>query len=135
MLADFLQVLGNDTLVVTTAGYVNKIIGAIIHRRGHDFWEYLIKNPKVITNLFKHAELKHITEIIEKLIILDTNQEENDDKNYLKERSDLIIRSQKLLSVDSNSNAIISNLCDILIELYKRTLISLETMTSLRTIL
>ncbi|CAK91521.1 unnamed protein product (macronuclear) [Paramecium tetraurelia] len=135
LLADFLQVLGNDTLVVTTAGYVNKIIGAIIHRRGHDFWEYLIKNPKVITNLFKHAELKHITEIIEKLIILDTNQEENDDKNYLKERSDLIIRSQKLLSVDSNSNAIISNLCDILIELYKRTLISLETMTSLRTIL
>ncbi|CAD8045264.1 unnamed protein product [Paramecium primaurelia] len=135
LLEDFLQVLENDTLIVTTAGYVNKIIGAIIHRRGHDFWDFIIKNSKVITNLFKHAEHKHITEIIEKLIILDTNEEENDDKLYINERSELITRLQKYLTVNSNQNIIVSNVCDIFIELYKRALISLETIPFLRTIL
>ncbi|CAD8151013.1 unnamed protein product [Paramecium pentaurelia] len=135
LLGDFLQVLENDTLIITTAGYVNKIIGAIIHKRGHDFWDYIIKNPKIISNLFKHIEVKHISEIIEKLIILDTNQEENDDKHYIKERSDLIIRLQKFLTINSDSNNIVSNVCDIFIELYKKALISLETISYFRTIL
>ncbi|CAD8147653.1 unnamed protein product [Paramecium octaurelia] len=135
LLDDFLQVLEKDALVITTAGYVNKIIGAIIHKRGHDFWEYIIKNQNIISNLFKHAELKHITEIIEKLIILDTNQEENEDKHFLKERSELIIRLQKFLTANSHSNIIISNVCDIFIELYKRELQTIDSTPHLRSIL
>ncbi|CAD8065316.1 unnamed protein product [Paramecium sonneborni] len=132
LIDDFLKVLQNDTLLVTTAGYINKIIGAIIHRKGHDFWKYLIKNQTVIKNLFKHVELKHISEILEKLLILDTNQEEeNNDNNFLIERSALIIRLQKFLTLHSHCNIIISNVCEIFIELYKRVLISLETMQCL----
>ncbi|CAK62329.1 unnamed protein product (macronuclear) [Paramecium tetraurelia] len=135
LLDDFLVVLEKDALIITTAGYVNKIIGAIIHKRGHDFWEYIIKNQNIISNLFKHAALRHITEIIEKLIILDTNQEENEEKHFLKERAELIIRLQKFLTSNSHSNVIISNVCDIFIELYKRELQTIDTTPHLRTIL
>ncbi|CAD8071795.1 unnamed protein product [Paramecium sonneborni] len=136
LIDEFLTVLQNDTLIVTTAGYINKIIGAIIHRRGYDFWEYITYNQTIIKLLFKHAELKHISEIIEKLLILDTNQEEeNDNRQFIKERSELIIRTQKFLTNNSHSNVIVSNICDIFIELYKRVLISLETMPHLREII
>ncbi|CAK76289.1 unnamed protein product (macronuclear) [Paramecium tetraurelia] len=135
LLPDLLSILEHDSLLITSAGYFTKIISAIIHKRGYDFWEYLKSNPEIISNLFKHANIRHITEIFEKLIILDTCQEEHDERLFIQERQLLIARLLKYLKGQSHQNSIITNICESLIEVYKRALMSLDTMEVLREIL
>ncbi|CAD8168025.1 unnamed protein product [Paramecium pentaurelia] len=135
LLPDLLSLLQNDSLLITQAGYFTKIISAIIHKRGYDFWEYLKNNPEIISNLFKHANIRHITEIFEKLIILDTCQEEHDERLFIQERTLLITRLLKYLKGQSHENTITTNLCESLIEVYKRALMSLDVMIVLREIL
>ncbi|CAD8155754.1 unnamed protein product [Paramecium octaurelia] len=135
LLPDLLSILEHDSLLITSAGYFTKIISAIIHKRGYDFWEYLKSNPEIISNLFKHANIRHITEIFEKLIILDTCQEEHEERLFIQERQLLIARLLKYLKGQSHQNTIITNVCESLIEVYKRALMSLDTMEVLREIL
>ncbi|CAK71635.1 unnamed protein product (macronuclear) [Paramecium tetraurelia] len=135
LLPDLLSLLENDFLLITLAGYFTKIISAIIHKRGDDFWEYLKNHPRIISNLFKHLSIRQITEIFEKLIILDKGYEEHHEGFYIEERQNLIARMLKFLKGESHSNTIITNICESLIEVYKRALISLESMVVLREIL
>ncbi|CAD8069128.1 unnamed protein product [Paramecium sonneborni] len=135
LLPDLLSLLENDSLLITSGGYFAKIISAIIHKRGFDFWAYLKQYPRIISNLFKHSSIRHITEIFEKLIILDTCQEEHEERFFIEERQNLIVRLLKYLNVQSHSNVIITNICESLIEVYKRVLMSLDGMTVLREIL
>ena len=46
--------------------------------------------------MIKHIDIKHIAEIIEKLIILDTSQENYEEK-FFEERKELLERIIKLL--------------------------------------
>ncbi|CAD8062430.1 unnamed protein product [Paramecium sonneborni] len=135
LLPDLLFLLENDSILITSAGYFAKIISAIIHKRGFDFWDYLKQNPETISNLFKHIGIRHITEIFEKLIILDTCQEEHDERLYIQERQQLIARLLKYLNGQSHSNTIITNICETFIEIYKRALMSLDGMIVLRELL
>ncbi|CAD8159632.1 unnamed protein product [Paramecium octaurelia] len=135
LLPDLFSLLENDSLLITLAGYFTKIISAIIHKRGNDFWEYLKNHPRIVSNLFKHLYIRHITEIFEKLIILDLGQEETHESFYIEERQNLIARMLKFLKGESYSNTIITNICESLTEVYRRALISLESMVVLREIL
>ncbi|CAD8193917.1 unnamed protein product [Paramecium octaurelia] len=119
-----LSFLENDILNVTSAGYFAKAFIAIIKKRGFDVWATIVKNRAILSNLIKHIDIKHIAEIIEKLIILDTSQENYEEK-FLEERKELLERIIKLLKHKSYNTEIVDNVCDILIEITTKSMSSL----------
>ncbi|CAD8185847.1 unnamed protein product [Paramecium pentaurelia] len=119
-----LSFLENDILNVTSAGYFAKAFIAIIKKRGFDVWETIINNKSILSNLIKHIDIKHIAEIIEKLIILDTSQENYEEK-FFEERKQLLERIIKLLQYKSYNTEIVDNVCDILIEITTKSMSSL----------
>ncbi|CAD8127244.1 unnamed protein product [Paramecium sonneborni] len=119
-----LSFLENDILNVTSAGYFAKAFIAIIKKRGFDVWATIIKNKKILSNLIKHIDIKHIAEIIEKLIILDTSQENYEEK-FFEERKELLERIIKLLQYKSYNTEIVDNVCEILIEITTKSMSSL----------
>ncbi|CAK69282.1 unnamed protein product (macronuclear) [Paramecium tetraurelia] len=119
-----LSFLENDILNVTSAGYFAKAFIAIIKKRGFDVWATIIKNKAILSNLIKHIDIKHIAEIIEKLIILDTSQENYEEK-FFEERKELLERIIKLLQHKSYNTEIVDNVCDILIEITSKSMSSL----------
>ncbi|CAD8079852.1 unnamed protein product [Paramecium primaurelia] len=119
-----LSFLENDILNVTSAGYFAKAFIAIIKKRGFDVWETIINNKTILSNLIKHIDIKHIAEIIEKLIILDTSQENYEEK-FFEERKQLLERIIKLLQYKSYNTEIVDNVCDILIEITTKSMSSL----------
>ncbi|CAD8128039.1 unnamed protein product [Paramecium sonneborni] len=119
-----LSFLENDILNVTSAGYFAKTYIAIIKKRGFDVWATIVKNKSIIQNLIKHIDIKHISEIIEKLIILDTSQENYEEK-FFEERKALLERIMRLLQHKSYNIEIVDNVCDILIEITTKSMSSL----------
>ncbi|CAD8193241.1 unnamed protein product [Paramecium octaurelia] len=122
--SQLLSFLENDILNVTSAGYFAKAFIAIIKKRGFDVWATIIKNKAILSNLIKHIDIKHIAEIIEKLIILDTSQENYEEK-FFEERKELLERIIKLLQHKSYNTEIVDNVCDILIEITSKSMSSL----------
>ncbi|CAD8070462.1 unnamed protein product [Paramecium primaurelia] len=119
-----LSFLDNDILNVTSAGYFAKAFIAIIKKRGFDVWATIVNNKTILSNLIKHIDIKHIAEIIEKLIILDTSQENYEEK-FFEERKQLLERIIKLLQNKSYNTEIVDNVCDILIEITTKSMSSL----------
>lgn len=82
LLPYFLSFLRSDTLCVTSAGYFSKGMLALIRRRGYSVWEHLTEDPTILSHIMKHLDSRHISEIVEKLIILDTTQEPPSEENF-----------------------------------------------------
>ncbi|CAK84551.1 unnamed protein product (macronuclear) [Paramecium tetraurelia] len=105
-----------DVFNMTSAGYFSKAFLAILKKRGFDVWTQIINNKQILSNLIKHIDCKHIAEIIEKLIILDTTQEFTDE-TFLNERKILLQRIIILMQNKYYCSEIVENVCDILIEI------------------
>ncbi|CAK84076.1 unnamed protein product (macronuclear) [Paramecium tetraurelia] len=120
-LMGFLEV---DVFNMTSAGYFSKALLAIIKKRGFDVWSEIINDKQILSNLLKHIDCKHIAEIIEKLIVLDTTQELADE-TYLNERKSLLQRIIILMQNKYYCSEIVENICDILIEITSKNMNSL----------
>ncbi|CAD8066079.1 unnamed protein product [Paramecium sonneborni] len=125
LLENLLKLLENDVIIVTTAGYFAKVVNAIIHKRGHSFWEHLKHYQDIISNLFKHAYLKHIVDIFEKLILLEENFDQSIE--YINERSSLLQRLVVFLKGKQHSQVIVGNICELFVELYKKSINQFES--------
>ncbi|CAD8153922.1 unnamed protein product [Paramecium pentaurelia] len=125
LLDNLLKLLESDAIIITTAGYFAKVVNAIIHKKGHCFWEHLKHYPDILSNLFKHAYLKHIVDIFEKLIILEENFEQSIE--YLNERSALLQRLVVFLKGKQHSQVIVGNICELFVELYKKSINQFDT--------
>ncbi|CAK64263.1 unnamed protein product (macronuclear) [Paramecium tetraurelia] len=125
LLENLLKLLDSDAIIVTTAGYFAKVVNAIIHKKGHCFWEHLKHYPDILSNLFKHSYLKHIVDIFEKLIILEENYEQSTE--YMNERSALLQRLVVFLKGKQHSQLIVGNICELFVELYKKSINQFDT--------
>ncbi|CAD8179364.1 unnamed protein product [Paramecium octaurelia] len=105
-----------DVFNMTSAGYFSKAFLAIIKKRGFDVWTQIINNKQILSNLIKHIDCKHIAEIIEKLIILDTTQEFTNE-TFLNERKILLQRIIILMQNKYYCSEIVENVCEVLIEI------------------
>ncbi|CAD8141637.1 unnamed protein product [Paramecium octaurelia] len=122
-----LQLLEDDALNVTTAGYFAKALNTIILKRGVCFWEHLKHNPQVISNLFKHCYLKHIVDIIDKLISLEDNYEQHN--QYMNDRFSLLQRLAQILKGKDYSQVIVQNICELFEGQFRKAVQQQETQT------
>ncbi|CAD8191460.1 unnamed protein product [Paramecium pentaurelia] len=110
-----------DVFNMTSAGYFSKVFLAIIKKRGYDVWTQIINNKYIISNLLKHIDCKHIAEIIEKLILLDTTQEVTEE-SFFNERKTLLQRIIILMQNKYYCSEIVENICDILTEITSKNM-------------
>ncbi|CAD8050274.1 unnamed protein product [Paramecium primaurelia] len=127
LLNNLLQLLENDALIVTTAGYFAKAVNTIILKRGVCFWEHLKHNPQVISNMFKHCYLKHIVDIFDKLISLEDNYEQHN--QYMNDRLALMQRLALILKGKEYSQVIVQNICELFEGQFKKAVYQYETQT------
>ncbi|CAD8169980.1 unnamed protein product [Paramecium octaurelia] len=114
----FLEV---DVFNMTSAGYFSKFFLALIKKRGFDVWYGIANDKETLSNLIKHIDCKHIAEIIEKLIILDTTQEQQEE-TFIKERKSLLQRIIELMQNKYYCSETVENICDILTEITSKNL-------------
>ncbi|CAD8203547.1 unnamed protein product [Paramecium octaurelia] len=125
------DILDRDYLNVTLASYLSKVVCAIIRRRGFDLWRFLSQpeHKSILSNLIKNLDVFHVAEIIEKLIILDTNQEQQDNQTvFLEERSDLLRRVIRVFEYKTHQNDITDNCSHIIIEILNKTELFLSVL-------
>ncbi|CAD8102044.1 unnamed protein product [Paramecium sonneborni] len=121
LIDQFIGFLDGDVFNMTSAGYFSKAFLAIIKKRGFDVWTQIINNKQIINNLLKHIDCKHIAEIIEKLITLDTTQEFTEE-TYINERKALLQRIIFLMQNKYYCSEIVENICDILTEITSKNM-------------
>ncbi|CAD8201653.1 unnamed protein product [Paramecium octaurelia] len=125
------DILDRDYLNVTLASYLSKVVCAIIRRRGFDLWRFLSQpeHKSILSNLIKNLDVFHVAEIIEKLIILDTNQEQSDNQtNFLEERSELLRRVIRVFEYKTHQNDITDNCSHIIIEILNKSELFLQVL-------
>ncbi|CAD8097576.1 unnamed protein product [Paramecium primaurelia] len=118
------DILDKDYLNVTLASYLSKVVCAIIRRRGYDLWRFLSQpeHKSILSNLIKNLDVFHVAEIIEKLIILDTNQELQDNQtNFLEERSEFLRRIIRVFEYKTHQNDITDNCSHIFNEILNKS--------------
>lgn len=76
------MLLNEDSLNITQAGYFSKIVLTLLRKKHSKVNKLIIQvllylNSKDLSNLLKHLDISHIAEIIEKILIpnSDDNQE------------------------------------------------------------
>lgn len=87
-------------------------------------WDFLLHtdNGSIFSNLIKHLDVVHISEIVEKLITLSTNQENAAvENNFLDERKHLLSRVINYLSHKTHQSDIVDNCIAILTEVATRS--------------
>ncbi|CAD8105795.1 unnamed protein product [Paramecium sonneborni] len=125
------DILDRDYLNVTLAGYLSKVVCGIIRRRGYDLWRFLSQpeHKSIISNLIKNLDVFHIAEIIEKLIILDTNQEQQDNQtNFQDERIELLRRVIRVFEYKTHQNDVTDNCSHIIIEILNKSELFLSVL-------
>jgi hypothetical protein len=120
LLSHLFSLLDLDSLCVTSAGYFSKFIQSIIKKRGYELWGWLINNPYVLSGLVKHLDTSHVGDIVEKLIVLDTQDEVQNECTYLSERIGLLKRVISYMLNKSHARDVTENVSELLCEIISK---------------
>jgi len=88
---------------VTSAGYFSKAVFPFIKKRSVAFLKFLNSNPEIIEKLLNQLEIKHLADIIEKIIINEGERTE-ECESYLQTRGELVEKLFEILKDDTKKD-------------------------------
>ncbi|CAD8089731.1 unnamed protein product [Paramecium primaurelia] len=119
------KTIDRDYIDNTLAGYMAKILKAIIEKKGLSLWKYLINPQKesqyILKDLIKHLDVLHIADIIFNLIRMDTIREEGAEA-YLNQRLQLLLRIIDYMQQKHDNVMIVENVSYILQNILTETI-------------
>ncbi|CAK59232.1 unnamed protein product (macronuclear) [Paramecium tetraurelia] len=132
------KTIDRDFIDNTLAGYVAKILKALIEKRGISLWKYLLNSQKesqyVFKDLIKLLDVPQIAEIIYNLIRLDIIKDEGEEV-YIDQRLQLLTRIIDYLQSKSYNGVIVENVSYILQNILTETIDDDERAQFINTIL
>ncbi|CAD8197748.1 unnamed protein product [Paramecium pentaurelia] len=119
------KTIDRDFIDNTLAGYMAKILKAIIEKKGLSLWNYLINPQKesqyILKDLIKHLDVLNIADIIFNLIRMDTIREEGAEA-YLNQRIQLLLRIIDYMQQKHDNVMIVENVSYILQNILTETI-------------
>ncbi|CAD8132006.1 unnamed protein product [Paramecium pentaurelia] len=118
----FFKYLESPNINDTSMGYYTKILKPVTSKYGGEFWDYIVVNNNIISDLLQHINHYQIVEIVVKLLILDYKINDNIYinqkcyKNYRKQLLEEMIHQMDKFCDNITMVADITQIFDLLLE-------------------
>ncbi|CAD8135428.1 unnamed protein product [Paramecium octaurelia] len=121
ILNSFFKYLESPNINDTSMGYYAKILKPVASKYGGEFWDHIVVNNNIISDLLQHINHYQIVEIVVKLLILDYKINDNiyiNQKcyNYRKQLLEEMIHQMDKFSDNITMIADISQIFDLLLD-------------------